>query len=123
MGFAEAVAKDRGAIGSKVRLTILHEGEDKPAEVTITRTAVRSQTIELRAQVDNGRLIVESVGEWPILDFDKGAALALTPEGVGAFYVDRGDHTRVAFIRDSTGKVSEAVLNPGPWEQRGRRVE
>jgi hypothetical protein len=34
-------------------------------------------------------------------------------------HVESGDHTRVAFIRDATGKVDGAVLNPGPWEQRG----
>jgi S1-C subfamily serine protease len=123
MTFAEAAARDQGAIGSKVHLRILHEGEDKPIEVTIARTPVRSRMIELRAQVDNGRLVVESVGVWPILDFDKGEALTMTPDGDGAFYVAGGDHTRIAFIRDSEGKVSEAVLNPGPWEQRGWRVQ
>jgi hypothetical protein len=35
------------------------------------------------------------------------------------FYVERGDHTRIAFIRDAAGKINGAVLNPGPWEQRG----
>jgi hypothetical protein len=35
------------------------------------------------------------------------------------FYVVGGDHTRIAFVRASTGMVSGAVLNPGPWEQMG----
>jgi hypothetical protein len=57
------------------------------------------------------------------LDFDKGEPLAMTPEADSVFYLDSGDHTRIAFIRDSTGKVSEATLNSGPWELRGRRLE
>jgi hypothetical protein len=35
------------------------------------------------------------------------------------FQVESGDHTRIAFVRDAAGKVKGAVLNPGPWEQRG----
>jgi membrane-associated protease RseP (regulator of RpoE activity) len=123
MTFAEAAARDRGAIGSKVRLRLLHVGEDKPVEVTIVRTPVRSRMIELRAQVDNDRLVVESVGVWPILDFEKGKPLEMMPQADGVFALDGGDHTRIAFIRDSSGKISEAVLNPGPWEQRGWRAE
>jgi hypothetical protein len=123
MTFAEAVGKDGGPAGSKVRLTILPAGRDKPIEVTIVRTPMRSREIELSAHVEAGRLVVESVGEWPVLDFDKGKQLAVTPEADSTFYVDSGDHTRIAFIRDSTGKVSEAALNPGPWELRGRRLE
>jgi hypothetical protein len=38
------------------------------------------------------------------------------------FRVDGGDHSRIAFVRDSPGKVSGVVLNPGRWEQRGVRV-
>ncbi len=123
MTFAEAVAKDRGAVGSKVRLRVLHKGQDNSVDVTIVRAPVRSRAVELRAHVENGQIIVESVGAWPILDFEKGKPLAMAPQASDVFHVDGGDHTRIAFIRDSTGRVSEAVLNPGPWEQRGRRLE
>jgi hypothetical protein len=47
----------------------------------------------------------------------------MMPQADGVFYLDSGDHTRIAFIRDSNGKVTEAVLNPGLWELRGRRLE
>jgi hypothetical protein len=123
MTFAEAVGKDRGPVGSKVRLSIVRGSEGKPVEVTIVRTPPRSRAIELRAHVEAGRLVVESAGEWPVLDFDTGKPLAITPEADGVFYLDGGDRTRIAFIRDSTGKVSQAVLNSGPWELRGRRLE
>jgi len=35
------------------------------------------------------------------------------------FQVESGDRTLIAFTRDAAGKVNGAVLNPGPWEQRG----
>jgi hypothetical protein len=110
-------------VGSKLRLKIVHKGQDSPVEVTLARTPLRSRAVELRAQVDNGRLFVESVGAWPILDFEKEKPLMMMPQADGVFYLDSGDHTRIAFIRDSNGKVTEAVLNPGLWELRGRRLE
>jgi CubicO group peptidase (beta-lactamase class C family) len=122
MTFAEAIAKVRGAVGSTVRLRILRKRQDNSVEVTLARAPVRSRAVELRAHVDNGRLVVESGGAWPILDFEKGKPLAMTSQGDGVFCVDGCDHTRIAFIRDPAGKISEAVLNPGPWEQRGRRL-
>jgi hypothetical protein len=39
------------------------------------------------------------------------------------FYVDGRYHTRIAFMKDSAGKVSGAVLNPGRWEQKGIRID
>jgi hypothetical protein len=39
------------------------------------------------------------------------------------FQIESGDHTRIAFTRDAAGKVTGAVLNPGPWEQRGALVQ
>ena len=123
MTFAQALAKDRGPIGSKVRLKISHRGQENSDEITLTRTPVRSRDVELRVHVDGGRLVADSVGAWPILDLDKGKPVAMQPRSDNEFYLDGGDHTRVAFIRDASGKVSEVVLNPGRWEQRGRRVE
>lgn len=123
MTFTEAITKVRGAVGSTVRLRILRKGQDSSVEVTLARAPVRSREVELRAHVDNGWLVVESVGAWPILDFEKGKPLEMTSQADGVFALDAGDHTRIAFTRDSTGKVCEAVLNPGPWEQRGRRLD
>ena len=47
----------------------------------------------------------------------------MLPQSDAEFYVDGGDRTRIAFIRDPAGNVIGAILNPGPWEQRGRRLE
>jgi hypothetical protein len=36
--------------------------------------------------------------------------------------VDGGDHTRLAFERDDAGKPARLVLNPGPWQITGQRI-
>jgi hypothetical protein len=123
MTIAEAVAKERGAVGSKVRLKISRRGQDATVETTLERAPVRSRAVELRVRVDNHRLVAESVGAWPILEFEKGKPVTMLPQSDAEFYVDGGSHTRIAFIRDAAGKVTGAVLNPGPWEQQGRRLE
>ena len=84
---------------------------------------MRSRAVELRVHVDDGRLVVESIGAWPILEFEKGKPVTMLPRSDAEFYLDSGDHTRIAFIRDPAGKVTGAVLNPGPWEQQGRRLD
>jgi hypothetical protein len=38
------------------------------------------------------------------------------------FFVDGGDHTRLAFLHDDTGKPTDLVLNPGPWQITGQRT-
>jgi hypothetical protein len=50
---------------------------------------------------------------------DKGSPMPVAVLSNDEFYVGSGDHTRIAIIRDATGEVNGAVLNPGPWEQRG----
>jgi hypothetical protein len=37
--------------------------------------------------------------------------------------IDSRYHTRIAFTRDAAGMVSGAILNPGRWEQKGRRID
>jgi hypothetical protein len=38
------------------------------------------------------------------------------------FFVDGGDHTRMAFERDEAGKATRLVLNPGRWQITGQRI-
>jgi hypothetical protein len=66
--------------------------------------------------------VIEATGPWPVLDFEKGRPVTLQALSNHEFYVDGGDHTRIAFVRNPAGKVSGAVLNPGPWEQQGAKL-
>ena len=66
---------------------------------------------------------MEATGGWSILDFDKGRPTPVAVRSKDEFHVESGDHTRLAFTRDVAGKVNGAVLNPGPWEQRGALIK
>ena len=67
--------------------------------------------------------MIESMGPWPILDFDMGRAVAVHAISDGEFHVDGGDHTRIAFIGDGSGKITGAILNPGPREIKGIKLD
>jgi membrane-associated protease RseP (regulator of RpoE activity) len=118
----QAVAKLRGAVGSQVRLKISREGEAGAIDIAVTRAVIHIAAVELQVHVDAGKLVIEATGFWPVLDFEKGKPVVLKPLSGNEFYVDGADHTRIAFVRNSAGKVSGAVLNPGPWQQEGVRL-
>ena len=108
-----------GPVNATIKLKIIRQKQTDPFVVAFAREAVPSHSVELQVRVADGKLIVESTGRWPILDFDKGLPTPVAVLSRDEFYVESGDHTRIAFIRDAAGKVNGAVLNPGPWEQRG----
>ena len=60
-------------------------------------------------------------GALPILDFEQGVPIAVVPMSSHEFFVDAGEHTRMAFLGDG-GKPTGLVLNPGPWQITGRRI-
>lgn len=41
----EAVSKIRGAKGTQVKLSILHEGDTKPVDITVTRASIEMKTV------------------------------------------------------------------------------
>ncbi len=41
----EAVSKIRGPKGTQVKITILHEGETKPIDITVTRASIQTKTV------------------------------------------------------------------------------
>jgi hypothetical protein len=119
----QVLNKMRGAAGTKLRLTIQRPGLDRPLELVIVRDVIPVPGVELRVRLETGRLMIESAGLWPILDFEEGQPVAVAAISTTEFYVADGDHTRIAFVRDAGGKVSGAVLNPGPWQQTGVRLD
>ena len=122
MTLNQALEKMRGPVNTKIRLRIMREGQDSPIELTITRALIRLAGADLQVAVKDGRLQIEASGALPVLDFEKGAPIAVVPMSSDAFFVDGGDHTRVAFSRDGAGKPTELLLNPGPWQITGRRI-
>jgi CubicO group peptidase (beta-lactamase class C family) len=118
----QAVEKMRGPVDTTARLRILRKGHDAPIEVPIVRALIRVPGADLKVAVRDGKLMIEASGVLPILDFDKGAAVAVTARSANEFFVDGGEHTRVVFERDEAGKPARLVLNPGPWQITGERI-
>jgi len=76
-----------------LKLKIMRKGEDKPVETTLVRKLLSSQDVELQVRVDAGKVVVESTGVWPILDFDKGKPVVLSALSDHEFFADTDDHT------------------------------
>jgi CubicO group peptidase (beta-lactamase class C family) len=112
-----------GPAGTKVDLTIERKDVDRPLQVTVMREVIYGPPVKLQVRLAADKLMIESTGAWPILDFEEGKPVAVTAMSSTEFYVDNGDHTRIAFVRDAARKVSGAVLNPGPRQQSGVRLE
>jgi len=93
----QAVEKVRGPVDTAVRLRILRKGQDQPIEVSIVRALIRptGAAADLEVAIKDSKLQIEASGALPILDFDKGAPVAVTAASENEFFVDGGDHTRL----------------------------
>jgi CubicO group peptidase (beta-lactamase class C family) len=108
-----------GPVNAAIKFKIIRATQSGPLVVAFAREAVPAQSVALQVSVVDGKLVVEATGQWSILDFDKGRPTPVAIRSKDELQVESGDHTRIAFVRDAAGKVNGAVLNPGPWEQRG----
>ncbi|MBR0937941.1 serine hydrolase [Bradyrhizobium jicamae] len=116
LSLEDVFGKLRGPAGTTVRIRIVREGQDNATDLSIVRAARRANAVELQFRVEQGKLVAEAVGAWPLLEFEKGKATPLVATSSNEFTVDDEDHTRLAFIRDAAGKVSGLILDPGPWQ-------
>jgi C-terminal processing protease CtpA/Prc len=118
----QALEKMRGPVDTRIRLRIVRKGQDGPIEVPLVRARIRPQgAAALQVVNKDGHLLIEARGNLPVLDFEKGAAIPVVPMSNNEFFVDSGDHTRLAFLRDGAGSM-RLVLNPGPWQITGQRI-
>jgi CubicO group peptidase (beta-lactamase class C family) len=108
-----------GPVNAAIKFKIIRATPTGPLVVAFAREAVPAQSVALQVSVADSKLVVEATGGWSILDFDRGEPMPVAFLSRDEFHVEGGDHTRIAFIRDAAGKVNGAILNPGPWEQRG----
>jgi hypothetical protein len=108
-----------GPVNATIKLKITRQAQNDPLVVAFAREAVPLRSVQLQIRVADGKLVVKARGDWSVLDFEKGQPTPVAVLSRDQFYVESGDHTRIAFTRDAAGKVNGAVLNPGPWEQRG----
>jgi CubicO group peptidase (beta-lactamase class C family) len=125
MDLNQAIEKMRGPVNTTLRLTIARKGQETPIELEIVRALIRrtGAGADLQVTASDGKLQIENVGALPILDFEKATPITVVPTTRDEFFVDGGDHTRLAFLHDEAGKVTGVVLNPGPWQVAGQRTD
>jgi hypothetical protein len=80
----------------------VRKGQDAPTKLMIVRAVIRSQGAgpDLQVAVKDGKLRIETSGALPVLEFEKGAPIMVIPMSSNKFFVDGGDHTCIAFLRD-----------------------
>ncbi len=108
MDLNQAIEKMRGLVNTTIRLRIARKGQDTPIEIEIVRAPIRrtGTGADLQVVARDGKLQIENIGALPVLDFEKGTPIAVVPMSRDAFFVDGGDHTRLAFLHDEAGKVN-----------------
>jgi CubicO group peptidase (beta-lactamase class C family) len=122
LSLADVLAKLRGPANTTIKMKIVHKGQDSASDLSVVRAARRVNAVQLQVRVEQGKLVAEATGAWPILEFEKGKATPLLATSGNEFTSDDEDHTRIAFVRDAAGKVSGLILNPGPWEQKAAMI-
>jgi CubicO group peptidase (beta-lactamase class C family) len=124
MTLNQALEKMRGPVNTTVRLKIARKGQDRPIELTILRAVIRPEVAgsDLQVAAKDGKLLIEGRGAVPVLDFEQGAPIAAVPMSNNEFVVDGGDHTRMAFLPEGATEPTGLVLNPGPWQITGHRI-
>jgi hypothetical protein len=123
MSLNQALEKMRGPVNTTVRLKIARKGRDGPITLTVYRAVIRPEPAgsDLQVAVKDGRLVMVGKGA-PVLDFAPGAPIAAVPMSSNEFVVDGGDRTRMAFLNEGSGVPTGLVLNPGPWQITGQRI-
>jgi len=122
LSLADVLAKLRGPTNTTIKMKIVHKGQDGASDLSVVRAARRVNAVQLQVRVEQGKLVAEATGAWPILEFEKGKATPLVATSSNEFTADDEDHTRIAFVRDAAGKVAGLILNPGPWEQKAAMI-
>jgi hypothetical protein len=114
------LAQLRGPVDSTVRLQLSRKDRASPIEVAVPRDPNKAV---LEARVQHGTLVIENIGGLNAFEFETGKPTAVAPLSDATFYVGGRYHTEIAFTKDTSGRISGATLNPGPWQQKGVRVE
>ena len=124
MSLNQALEKMRGPVNTTVRLKIARKGQDGLIELTIVRAVIRPEPAgaDLQVAVKDGKLLIEGKGALPVLDFEQGAPIAAVPMSSNEFVVDGGDIRAWPSCTRGAGEPTGLVLNPGPWQITGQRI-
>ena len=76
--------------------------------------------VQITVSVVDGQLSA-SLSKVSFFDLGKDEKTKLVPLSDSDFYIAGRYATRLSFVRDSSGQVTGAIVNPGPWQQAGTR--
>jgi len=119
----EIIGKLHGKVGTATTLTLLRAGSVTPLTILVERGTTTLPGAELTIHLEDGKLLAEATGTWPVLEIEKGTSVELRPLSRTEFSLDSSERTRLAFLDDQAGKVSGVALNPGPFAVDGVQVK
>ena len=122
----QAVEKMRGPVNSKIKLTIMRKGQDKPIEVTIVRDVIRVKSVRSHAEGDDvGYIRITQFSEQTTEGLKKAISdltSQLGSDKIKGFVVDLRNNP--GGLLDQAISVSDAFLDKGEIvSTRGRNAE
>lgn len=116
MGLSEAVSMMRGKPGTKITLTIVREGEDKPMTVTLTRAVIQVASVK-------SRMLEDGFGYVRITQFQAKTGSDVL-DAVNKLQKKAGDHLKglVLDLRNNPGGVLQAAVSTADAFMRHGRI-
>ena len=122
----QAVEKMRGPVNTKIKLTIIRKGQDKPIEVTIVRDVIRVKSVRSHAEGDDvGYIRITQFSEQTTEGLKKAISdltSQLGSDKLKGFVIDLRNNP--GGLLDQAISVSDAFLDKGEIvSTRGRNAE
>jgi carboxyl-terminal processing protease len=121
----QAVDKMRGPEGSKIKLTIMRKGQDKPVEITLTRARIQVRSVRSHIEGDDVGFIRISAFNEQSTEGVRKAINDFTAQGVDkfkGFIIDLRNNP--GGLLDQAISISDAFLEKGEIvSTRGRNAE
>ena len=121
----QAVEKMRGPVNTKIKLTIMRKGQDKPVEVSITRDVIRVRAVRSRVEDDIGYIRITQFNEQTTENLKKAITDLHDPDPADklkGFVLDLRNNP--GGLLDQAISVSDAFLEKGEIvSTRGRNAE
>jgi carboxyl-terminal processing protease len=122
----QAVEKMRGPVNTKIKLTIIRKGQDKPIEVTIARELIRVKSVRSHAEGDDvGYIRITQFSEQTTEGLKKAISdltSQLGSDKLKGFVIDLRNNP--GGLLDQAISVSDAFLDKGEIvSTRGRNAE
>src|SRR5258705_285368 len=122
----QAVEKMRGPVNTKIKLTIMRKGQDKPIEVSITRDIIRVRSVRMRVEGDDiGFIRLSQFNEQTSEGLKKSIAditAQISNDKLKGYILDLRNNP--GGLLDHAISVSDAFLERGEIvSTRGRRAD